>query len=151
MLSSKIDLISKYNTVVQYALSAAKEFPNNLCDYLVNEYELEAVVLLKVKDKSFELLGKSSTAKKSLNQATVYTCKNCQALQNSSNETMFEVNHQCEFHVADIVSNEGCLHITITDKEKVLLKIAKKTEFSNIEKSCQCATNCFWTIPSYYY
>ena len=134
MLSSKIDLISKYNTVVQYALSAAKEFPNNLCDYLVNEYELEAVVLLKVKDKSFELLGKSSTAKKSLNQATVYTCKNCQALQNSSNETMFEVNHQCEFHVADIVSNEGCLHITITDKEKVLLKIAKKTEFSNIEK-----------------
>ncbi len=134
MLSSKIDLISKYNNIVQYALSAAKEFPDNLCDYLVNEYELEAAVLLKVKDKSFELLGKSTTAKKSLNQSSQYNCQNCKALQNSSSETVFEVNQQCEFNAADIVINEGCLHITITENEKVVLKIAKKNEFSNIEK-----------------
>ena len=29
---------------------------------------------------------------------------------------------------------EGCLHITISENEKVVLKIAKKTEFSNVEK-----------------
>ena len=134
MHSSKIDLISKYNNLVQYALSSAKEFPDNLCDYLVDEYELEAVVLLKVKDKSLELLGKSSSAKKSLDQSSVYTCNYCQALQNNSSETVFEVNQQCEFNAADIVINEGCLHITITENEKVIVKIAKKNEFSNIEK-----------------
>lgn len=133
MLSSKIDLISKYNNIVQYALSSAKEFPDNLCDYLVTEYELEAAVLLRVKDKSFELLGKSTTAKKSLNHSSIYSCQNCQALQNTSSETVFEVNQQCEFSVADMVINEGCLHITVSETEKVVLKIAKKNEFSNIE------------------
>jgi len=134
MLSSKIDLISKYTNLVQYALSSAKEFPDNLCDHLVDEYELEAVVLLKVKDKSFELLGKSSSAKKSLNQSSVYSCQNCQSLKNNISETSFEVNQQCEFSAADIVINEGCLHITISENEKVIVKIAKNNEFSNIEK-----------------
>ncbi len=134
MLSSKIDLTSKYNNIVQYALSAAKEFPNNLCDYLVQEYELEAVVLLKVKDKSFELLGKSTSAKKSLSSNSSYTCNFCPALQTTFTETAFEVNQQCEFNAADIVIFEGCLHITITEKEKVVLKISKKTEFSKVEK-----------------
>jgi CheY-like chemotaxis protein/nitrogen-specific signal transduction histidine kinase len=134
MLSSKIDLTAKYNNVVQYALSAAKEFPNNLCEYLADEYELEAVVLLKVKDKSFELLGKSSASKKSLAFDTKYNCSVCLALQNTSTETIFETNQQCEFSASDIVSFEGCLHITISENEKVVLKIAKKTEFSNVEK-----------------
>ncbi len=134
MLSSKIDLTAKYNSVVQYALSAAKEFPNNLCEYLAEEYELEAVVLLKVKDKSFELLGKSSTSKKSLAFNTKYNCNACQALQNTSSETIFETNPECEFSAADIVFFEGCLYITISENEKVVLKIAKKTEFSNVEK-----------------
>ena len=134
MLSSKIDFISKYNNLAHYALSSAKEFPDNLCDYLVSEYELEAVVLLKVKEKSLELLGKSSSAKKSLIQASEFSCKNCQALQNSTVENVFEVNPQCEFNAADIVINEGCLHITISENEKVVLKIAKKIEFNNVEK-----------------
>ena len=134
MLSSKIDLTSKYNNIVQYALSAAKEFPNNLCDYLVEEYELEAVVLLKVKEKSFELLGKSASAKKSLSINSSYTCNFCPALQTTSTETAFELNQKCEINAADIVIFEGCLHITITEKEKVVLKISKKTEFSKAEK-----------------
>ncbi|MCW8805402.1 MAG: response regulator [Ignavibacteriaceae bacterium] len=134
MLSSKIDLISKYTNLFQYALSSAKEFPDNLCDHLVDEYELEAAVLLKVKDKTFELLGKSSSAKKSLNQSTAYSCQNCQTLQNNLSETSFEANQKCEFSAADIVINEGCLHVTISENEKVILKIAQKNEFSNIEK-----------------
>jgi len=134
MLSSKIDFISKYNNIVQYALSAAKEFPDNLCDYLVNEYEFEAVVLLKVKDKTFELLGKSSSAKKSLTFSSEIGCKNCEALANPSGDTKFIVNSQCEFNATDIVINEGCLHIGVSENERVVLKIAKKSEFTNVDK-----------------
>jgi CheY-like chemotaxis protein/signal transduction histidine kinase len=134
MQSSKIDFTSKYNDLVQYALSAAKEFPDNLCDYLVNEYEFEAVVLLKVKDKTFELIGKSALAKKSLSFSSELGCKNCEALANPSSDIRFVVNPQCEFNATDIVINEGCLHISVTDDERVVLKIARKTEFTNIDK-----------------
>ena len=47
MLSSKIDFLSKYNNIVQYALSSAKEFPDNLCDYLVDEYEYPQFIIVK--------------------------------------------------------------------------------------------------------
>jgi CheY-like chemotaxis protein len=134
MLSSKIDSISKYNNLVQHALSATIEFPDNLCDYLVSEYELEAAVLLKVKDKTLELLGKSASAKKSLTHSTEYSCSKCQSLQNASSETRFEANPECEFRAADMVTNEGCLHITVTETEKVVLKIAANFELTNVEK-----------------
>ena len=133
MLSSKINFISNYNDLVQYALSSAKEFPDSLCDYLVNEFELEAAALFKVRDKRFEFLGKSSKAKKSLTETPELGCNLCNALNNNSTETLFEINPQCEFKVSDIILNEGCLHISVTDDEKVLIKIAKKTEFTHAE------------------
>jgi CheY-like chemotaxis protein/signal transduction histidine kinase len=134
MQSSKIDFISKFNDLVQYALSAAKEFPDNLCDYIVNEYEFEAVVLLKVKDNSFELIGKSALAKKSLSFSSELGCKKCEALISPSSDIRFVVNPQCEFNASDIVIYEGCLHISVTDDERVVLKIARKTEFTNIDQ-----------------
>ena len=134
MLSSKINFISNYNDLVQYALSTAKEFPDSLCDYLVDEFEFEAAVLIKIRDNRFEYLGKSTAAKKSLNSKSDLVCNFCSALNNPPTETKFETNPQCEFNASDVVLNEGCLHLSITDDEKVLIKIAKKSEFTHIEK-----------------
>jgi len=134
MQSSKIDSISKYNSIVQYALSAAKEFPNNLCDFLVTEYELEAVVLLNVKEASFELLGKSSSAKKSLTQAAQYSCKHCQVLQNATSDIQLEMNPECELRAADIVTNEGCLYVPVSGSERVILKFASNKDITNVER-----------------
>ena len=134
MLSSKINFISNYNDLVQYALSAAKEFPDSLCEYLVNEFEFEAAVLVKIRDNRFEYLGKSTASKKSLNYKSDLVCNFCSALNNPPTETKFETNPQCEFSASDVVLNEGCLHLSITDDEKVLIKIAKKSEFTHIEK-----------------
>lgn len=134
MLSSKINFISNYNDLVQYALSAAKEFPDSLCEYLVNEFEFEAAVLVKIRDNRFEYLGKSTASKKSLNYKSDLVCNFCSALNNPPTETKFETNPACEFSASDVVLNEGCLHLSITDDEKVLIKIAKKSEFTHIEK-----------------
>ena len=134
MQSSKIDFISKYNDIVQFALSAARELPDSLCEYLVNEFEFEAVVLVKIKEKGFEFLGKSSTAKKSYNHSSQLNCLSCNLVNSYSTETIFEVNPQCEFKSSDVVLNEGCLQISITDDERVLLKIAKKSNFSQKDK-----------------
>ena len=56
MQSSKIDFISKYNNLIKIALSSSLEFPDGLCDFLVNEYEFDSIVLVKVKEKGFEFL-----------------------------------------------------------------------------------------------
>lgn len=134
MQSSKIDFIAKYNDLVQFALSASVEFPNSLCEFLVNEYEFEALVLVKLKEKGFEFLGKSRNAKKAFNVNSDIFCNQCDFLDYKSTETKFDINQNCDFSTTDMVLHEGCLHISITDKERVLLKVAKKTEFTQSEK-----------------
>ncbi len=134
MQSSKIDFLKKYNDIVNFALSASSEFPESLCEYLVSEFELDAVVIVKVKDKGFEFLGKSSSAKKQYNQSSEINCTKCNAVNYVSTEIKFEFDPQCDFKAADMVLNEGCLHISVTDSERVLIKIAKKVEFTQIDK-----------------
>ncbi|MCW8804758.1 MAG: hypothetical protein OQK57_10185, partial [Ignavibacteriaceae bacterium] len=80
MLSSKLDFISKYNNLINIALTTSGEFPENLCEYLVSEFDLEAVVIVKIKEKGFEFLGKSSSAKKSYDINSELYCTNCNAV-----------------------------------------------------------------------
>ena len=134
MQSSRIDFISKFNDLINVALAASGEFPDNLCDYLVSEFDLEAVVIVKIKENGFEFLGKSSSAKKSYDINFKLMCTHCDAINSNSTETKFESNLLCEFKTSDAVLKEGCLYLSITDRERVLLKIAKKTEFSKNDK-----------------
>ena len=134
MQSSKIDFISKYNNLIKIALSSSLEFPDGLCDFLVNEYEFDSIVLVKVKEKGFEFLGKSSEAKKNYKHNVEIRCSYCSANDFKSTETKFEENPQCEFKASDLVQFEGCLHLSVSENEKILLKIAKKSEFTQIDK-----------------
>ena len=60
MQSSKIELLIKYNDLIDSAFKASSDFPEKLCEMLVSEYEVEAVVLFKItEDKSLNVLGKS--------------------------------------------------------------------------------------------
>jgi CheY-like chemotaxis protein/signal transduction histidine kinase len=130
MQSSKIEFISKYNNLVQFALSSSQDFPNSLCEFVSEEYEFEATVLIKVNENGFEFLGKSSKAKKSYNYKSKIACPNCNSVNFYSTETKFDINPSCDFKASDVVLKEGCLHISVTDKERVLLKIGKKSEFT---------------------
>ncbi len=134
MLSSKLDFIAKYNNLINIALTASGEFPENLCEYLVSEFDLEAVVIVKIKEKGFEFLGKSSSAKKSYNINSELHCTHCSTVNYSSTETKFESSPQCEFQASDVVMHEGCLHLSITDTERILIKIAKKSEITKNDK-----------------
>ncbi len=130
MQSSKLDFISKYNNLVQEALTSSQDFPNILCEFMCEEYEFEATLLVKVKDKGFEFLGKSSKAKKSYNSGSELMCTSCESVNFSSTETKFDINSKCDFKTSDVLLSEGCLHLSITDNERVLIKIAQKKEFS---------------------
>ncbi len=133
MQSSKIEFLSQYNSLIYSALTSASEFPDELCEFLVDEYDFEAVVITRIKDNVIEILGKSGNAKKSLAPDLTLKCSNCSVPNSSSTETVFEVKADCELTATDVFMNEGCLYISVTDNEKVMLKIAKKTEFTQSE------------------
>jgi CheY-like chemotaxis protein/two-component sensor histidine kinase len=133
MKSAKIDFLSKYNDLINSALSSSTEFPNDLCEFLIKEYEFEAVVLTKLINSGFEILGKSGNANKSYSAGMMLQCNDCISSGNESTNIEFIAETDCDLRASEIVMNEGCLNIGISDNEKVMLKIAKKTEFTQSE------------------
>jgi len=130
MNSAKIDFLTKYNHLVNSALTSANDFYNDLCDFLVVEYEFEGALLMKMGDNKFEVLGKSNSARKYYNPGTILNCKVCSHFQNRSNETKFEASKDCEITVSDVIMNEGCLYIDVSDGMRVMFKVAKRSEFT---------------------
>jgi signal transduction histidine kinase/ActR/RegA family two-component response regulator len=130
MQSSKIDFLTKYNNLVTSALTSAKDFHNDLCDFLVDEYDLEGVLLLNIGDKEFELLGKSNSSRKTYKHGTSLKCNVCSHFQNKSTDTQFETSKDCDITVSDVVMYEGCLYITVSESERIMLKVAKRTPFA---------------------
>ena len=133
MKSAKIDSLSKYNNLINSALSSSNEFPNDLCEFLVKEYELEAVVLTRLTSSGFEIIGKSGNANKSYNTGMIVHCKSCDQTGNESTKVEFITKADCDLRASEIVMNEGCLHIGISDNEKVMVKVAKKSEYTQSE------------------
>ncbi|MCH7771984.1 MAG: response regulator, partial [Bacteroidetes bacterium] len=129
MQSVKIDFLSKYNHLVDSAITLAAEFPDELCNFLAEEYEFEAIILTKVREDGLEILGKSYNSRKSYSKNAIIKCNGCLNYVKESTETRFITNADCEVTASEVVMNEGCLYINISDSERVMLKIAEKNEF----------------------
>ncbi len=129
MQSVKIDFLSKYNQLVNSAITLAAEFPDELCNFLAEEYEFEAIILTKVREDGLEILGKSYNSRKSYSKNAIIKCNGCLNYVKESTETRFITNADCEVTASEVVMNEGCLYINISDSERVMLKIAEKNEF----------------------
>jgi CheY-like chemotaxis protein/signal transduction histidine kinase len=134
MQSSKIDFLGKYNDLVLSATRSSADFPNTLCDFITNEFELEAAAIFKVSNnKNLELIGKSYSTKKALSSQSQLNCPNCKSVIKENSELHFNTQSNCNFNLTDQLLNEGCIHIHIEDNQSALLKVAKKTSFSKSE------------------
>ncbi len=130
MQSSKIDYLTKYNALIELALDASHELPNSLCNFLVDEFELQAVALFKVRtDNMLILIGKAGEAKKRLLLNNSYDCGACKFFNENHSQTIFNTQQDCELQISEYVIYEGCLLVKLAGKENLLLKIAKKTPF----------------------
>lgn len=135
MQSSKLDFLSKYNNLVKSASNASHGLPDELCEFLVSEYELQAAVLFKVEDdKSLLVLGKSGEAKKSLQANSLHECSGCPALKGGTAPGELGSPNGCDIQISEFVVYESCLHVNISGKEKALIKIAKKTPITSTDK-----------------
>lgn len=134
MQSSKIDFIGKYNKLIHYASTYSEEFPSVLCDFLSEEFELEAAALFKVTtSNSFEVIGRSARVKKSTKIASLVECESCTLLSGDSIKDNFNLQKDCKITLTDLVQNEGCSIIQISPTEKILIKISKKSKFTQSE------------------
>ncbi len=135
MQSSKVDFLSKYNGLVKQAIDASHDLPDNLCEFLLDEYELQAVILFKVNENnSLTIIGKSGEVKKNLTKNNTYECSVCKLLTNKIGTSGFNTQTNCEIQASEHVIYEGCLYIKIDGKNDVICKFAKKTPFSNTDR-----------------
>ncbi|MHB1685810.1 MAG: response regulator [Ignavibacteriaceae bacterium] len=148
MQNSKIDFLNKINSLLRLAVSASHDLPNEVCRLLVDEYELQAAVLFKVDEQNrYTLIGKSNDARKSYSLNSVYECKACKLLKEQNKTIAFNTQSDCEIQASEYVIYEGCLLLKLSNKNKVLLKLAKKTTFTTTDKeNFETAGNALTTI-----
>ena len=124
MENQKIEFLNKLNTVAKSLNEGSKEFVNVLCEYLIEEFSLESVVIFKIIDDEFlKLLGKSSTAIKSYNIGSTYKCKKCTSLSSESGLIIFNKHENCEIPASESANNEFSLLIKISGERHILVKI----------------------------
>jgi CheY-like chemotaxis protein/two-component sensor histidine kinase len=135
MQISKIESLSKYNSLFNLTVKSSPEFPDNLCEFMVSEFELQAVVLFKVNDDdSLQLLGKSEGSKKAFTNNGSYKCAVCKSIASNKDSINFNAQPDCEIQTSDFVIYEGCFFIKVSSYSKFLFKIAKKTPFTKADK-----------------
>jgi CheY-like chemotaxis protein/signal transduction histidine kinase len=134
MQSAKLDFLGKYNELVQLASRSVADFPNKLCDFIENEFELAAAAIFKItNNNNLELIGKSFGSKKSLTAQSQITCPNCKNIVENSQTLHFNIQTDCNFNITDQVLHEGCFAMDVADGQSALIKISKKSTFTKSE------------------
>lgn len=136
MNTAKIDFLNKFNELMALAQKTHSDFADTICEFLVSEYELQAVVLFKVNEENkFAVLGKSSAAKKSYLKDSVFDCSVCKIKNDNLNKFSFNSDSECDLQTTDYVIYESCMSLKINHSDKAFLKISKKTPFTQTDKS----------------
>jgi len=136
MNTAKIDFLNKFNELLSLAQKAHADFADTVCEFLVSEYELQAVVLFVItEDNKFSVLGKSSTAKKSYLKDSVFDCSVCKLKNDKLSKFSFNSESECELKTTDYVIYEACILLKISQNDRAFMKVAKKTPFTQIDKS----------------
>jgi len=128
-VTSKIETLNNFNELLYGASKGDDNFPDNLCNFLVNEFDYQAIVLFELMDSDgFKVIGKSLNARKNYLHGSEFTCSICK-LTNNLND--FSVSHDsnCELQISEFVIYESCVSFNIKLGERGFLKIAKKSPF----------------------
>jgi CheY-like chemotaxis protein len=134
MQSSKIEFLSKYNDLLNIALKSQQDFPDIISDFLVSEYELEAVTIFKIADNSsLSVLGRSSSSKKAFIKNATFDCGNCFCVKSAADFNQINMQSDCEIQITDYMIYEVCIKFRFSSNT-ALMKIAKKTPFTNIDR-----------------
>ncbi|MGE5429626.1 MAG: response regulator [Syntrophomonadaceae bacterium] len=130
MQSVKLEFLEKYNYLNSLAERGNELFTDELCDYIVNEFELQAMVLFKVNDdETLSVLGRSSSAKKNYMRGASFSCPVCSLTKEKNPSFQTHSDAECQLLISEFVIYEACMTAKITDSQNGFIKFAKKTPF----------------------
>ncbi len=131
--NSKIETLNVFNNLLDSAKSGVASFPDDLCNYITNEFDFQALVLFELLDtKGFKVIGKSNNARKNYLHGSEFTCSQCK-LENDFNKFSMHHDTNCELQISEFVIYESCVAFDIQLGKRGFLKIAKKTPFSQVD------------------
>ncbi len=134
MIGAKLDFLCRLNELAEYAQRGDDFFPDELCNFLVNEFDLHAVILFGVSNNNIlNVAGRSNSARKTFQHGVSPNCKVCKNL-NQNIDLKLEINPNCEIQISDSLNFESCSLIPINNNEKFLLKIARKSAYTQSSK-----------------
>ncbi len=131
--NSKIEALNVFNNLLESASSGVIDFPDDLCNYITEEFDFQAIVLFELLDtKGFKVIGKSNNARKNYLHGSEFTCAHCK-LENNFNKFAIHHDANCELQISEFVIYESCVAFDIQLGKRGFLKIAKKTPFSQVD------------------
>ena len=89
MQISKLELLNKYNELLQSAVASSQNLPDLICEFIVSEFDYEAALFLQANENNFLVLGKSSKAKNSFEKNNIVECQYCHSKKNSNRNNNF--------------------------------------------------------------
>lgn len=134
MTGGKLDLLIKLNELTDYARRGDEFLPDELCNFLVNEFDLSAVVLFTVdENNSLSVLGRSINARKTYRKGAAFNCSVCKLLSKNITSTL-ELDSNCEVQISDFLIYEGCSFLNVSEKNKMMIKVGRKSPFTQNDK-----------------
>lgn len=125
----KIEVLSKFNSIFETAKIGKNNFVNDLCNFIVNEFDYQSTVIFKVLEpNTFQVLGKSNSARKTYLAGSEFKCSVCKATKELS--TSFHSDSKCEIQISEYLIYEICSKFDADQNNSILLKVAKKAAFS---------------------
>jgi len=130
MQSLRIEFIGKFNRLHKLAERGKEDFPEIICDYLVEDLDFHAAALFSItNDEEFLLIGKSNSARKSLSLQKKMSCSGCE-FPVIGEKVKINFIDSCDIKITDFLYPEICLIFDVTYKNRFSLKLSKKNIFS---------------------
>jgi CheY-like chemotaxis protein len=133
MISTKAGSIKKFNELFNAALKPSTEFPDQLAEFLVNEFALTAVIIFDAENNKLKVTGKSSKAKYIYHKQDIFECPSCLSLNSKAENIIYDSHSPCKVPVTDFMMPESSVYIK-SPAGSSLIKIARETVFTENDK-----------------
>lgn len=135
MQISNTNLIASFSELQKFLLKKDAHFPEALCNFIVDQFQIQAAVLYKqLPDEKLLLIGKSKNSKKSLVGGYSYPCSKCLIHRSDTPSGTVYSDAKCGIQITDFMIYEACVLLFHNHDDKYVLKVAQKTPFTQLEK-----------------
>ncbi len=127
-------LLRKISELSEFAKRGDDFFSDEVCNFLVDEFNLDAAVLFVINpDKKLTVLSRSNSSRKVFTKGSIHECPGCKLIQGETGNELSS-DPSCQIKISDFLLNENCIILEINKETKLLIKTAKKASLTRDEK-----------------